>query len=70
MTNRLAQLTASSMRALAPTMVSSLFALSLELHVLDGCVDWFGGYFMYNMFSVIPGVAVFSIDYSRQWRCV
>ena len=58
-TNGLAQLTASSVRAFAPTAASSLFALSLELHTLGGWVGWFGGYLVYIVFSVIPGVAVF-----------
>ena len=58
-TNGLAQLTASSMRAFAPTAASSLFALSLELHTLGGWVGWFGGYLVYIVLSVIPGVAVF-----------
>lgn len=59
-TNGLAQLTASGMRALAPTVASSLFALSLELHhTLGGWIGWFGGYLVYIVFSVIPGMAVF-----------
>lgn len=59
-TNGLAQLTASSMRAFAPTVASSLFSLSLELHsTLGGWAGWFGGYLVYIVFSVIPAVAVF-----------
>jgi len=60
-TNGLAQLTASGVRAFAPTVASSLFALSLELHhTLGGLAGWSGGYLVYFVFSVIlPSLAVF-----------
>ncbi|KAF8636255.1 hypothetical protein AX16_011025 [Volvariella volvacea WC 439] len=57
-TNGLAQLTASSMRALAPTTASSLFSLSLELCTLGGVLGKLGGYLVYVVFVLIPAVAV------------
>ncbi|KAJ3515312.1 hypothetical protein NLJ89_g1840 [Agrocybe chaxingu] len=56
-TNGLAQLTASSVRAAAPTTASSLFSLSLELRTLGGLSGFLGGYLVYAVFVSIPAVA-------------
>lgn len=61
-TNGLAQLTASSMRALAPSAASSLFSLSLELkgnHTPgQGIVSILGGYLVYLVLGAISIGAV------------
>ncbi|KAG5652533.1 hypothetical protein H0H81_004690 [Sphagnurus paluster] len=59
-TNGLAQLTVSSVRALAPTTASSLFSLSLELGAGKG--SWFGGYLVYMVLCGISSVSLW-------WSC-
>lgn len=54
-TNGLAQLTASSVRALAPTTASSLFSLSLELR---GHGNGIGGHLVYVVLCVVTMAAI------------
>ncbi|KAH6917777.1 major facilitator superfamily domain-containing protein [Coprinopsis sp. MPI-PUGE-AT-0042] len=57
-TNGLAQLTASGVRALAPTTSSSLFALSLGLAGRGGLGGWLGGRMVYIVLEVITVAAL------------
>ncbi|KAF5383858.1 hypothetical protein D9615_003796 [Tricholomella constricta] len=59
-TNGLAQLTASSVRALAPSTASSLFSFSLELAVGNG--RFIGGYLVYIVLCTISAIALW-------WSC-
>ena len=53
--NGLAQLTVSSVRALAPSAASSLFAFSLELHSAG---NQFGGYLVYVVLCFVCTMAL------------
>jgi hypothetical protein len=57
-TNGLAQLTASGVRALAPTTASSLFSLSLGLAGRGGLGGWLGAKMVYVVLNVITVAAL------------
>lgn len=58
-TNGLGQLTASGVRAFAPTAASSLFALSREIYAHGGRAGTLGEYLVYAVLVVITVIAVF-----------
>ncbi|EAU89606.1 hypothetical protein CC1G_02495 [Coprinopsis cinerea okayama7 len=62
-TNGLAQLTASGVRALAPTTASSLFSISLSLASRGGRLGYLGGLMVYVVLNIIT---VASLTWSKR----